>query len=186
MVTFRSGADGVVGSTAQEGQSLAQEVQQLRQALASQPLIEQAKGMLMAQHGCTADEAFDMLREASMRANRKLRDLAAAIVQSSTDGRSDPSQDRRHLRCRLVPNDPDRVAAADRRDQQAAAREAALGRREARVADLNEGNKGNDTIDSESACTYASIAPSLLVPGAPAERGPTIHGRPTSAITGAR
>ncbi len=60
----------------------ADEVQQLRQALASRPVIDQAKGMLMAQHGCSADEAFDMLRQASNRGNRKLREIALAIVET--------------------------------------------------------------------------------------------------------
>ena len=46
----------------------------------SQPVIEQAKGILMAESRCTADEAFDMLRRASQRQNTRVRDLAAQIV----------------------------------------------------------------------------------------------------------
>jgi AmiR/NasT family two-component response regulator len=34
------------------------EVQDLRAALKSRPVIDQAKGMLIAEHGCTPDEAF--------------------------------------------------------------------------------------------------------------------------------
>lgn len=48
--------------------------------LDSQPVIEQAKGILMAQVGCTPDEAFSMLRTASQRTNVRLRDLARDIV----------------------------------------------------------------------------------------------------------
>jgi AmiR/NasT family two-component response regulator len=33
------------------------------------PVIEQAKGILIAQTGCTPEEAFDMLRRASQRSN---------------------------------------------------------------------------------------------------------------------
>ena len=58
------------------------EKRHLRRALVSQPVIDQAKGMLMARHGCTADEAFQLLRQASMRQNRKIRDIACAIVEA--------------------------------------------------------------------------------------------------------
>jgi ANTAR domain len=45
------------------------------------PVIEQAKGILMAQQRCGADEAFDLLRRASQRANVKVSVLAAQIVE---------------------------------------------------------------------------------------------------------
>ena len=48
--------------------------------------IEQAKGILMATQRCTADEAFDLLRRASQRENRKLRDIAAELVRRTTEG----------------------------------------------------------------------------------------------------
>lgn len=48
--------------------------------LESQPTIEQAKGILMAQTGCDADQAFDVLRRASQRTNVTVRALAADIV----------------------------------------------------------------------------------------------------------
>ncbi|MGH9225969.1 MAG: ANTAR domain-containing protein [Acidimicrobiales bacterium] len=41
-----------------------------------------AKGILMQSESCTRDQAFDMLRRASQRENRKLRDLAEEIVES--------------------------------------------------------------------------------------------------------
>ena len=55
--------------------------------LDSQPVIEQAKGILIAQVGCTPDEAFTMLRAASQRTNVRIRDLARDIVDraASTD-----------------------------------------------------------------------------------------------------
>lgn len=45
------------------------------------PVIEQAKGILMAQHECGPDEAFDLLRRASQRFNVPVRDLAARLVR---------------------------------------------------------------------------------------------------------
>ena len=44
-------------------------------------MIEQAKGILMAQQRCGPDEAFDLLRRASQRANVKVSILAARIVE---------------------------------------------------------------------------------------------------------
>ena len=49
--------------------------------------IEQAKGILMATQRCTADEAFDLLRRASQRENRKLRDVASDLVRHTAEGR---------------------------------------------------------------------------------------------------
>jgi len=44
------------------------------------PVIEQAKGIIMAQSSCGEAEAFDILRRASQRYNVPVRDLAAQIV----------------------------------------------------------------------------------------------------------
>jgi GAF domain-containing protein len=59
---------------------------QMQEAMESRAVIEQAKGMLMAVHRCTPDDAFDMLVRASQSANRKLRDIAAAMVAGVVDG----------------------------------------------------------------------------------------------------
>jgi len=56
---------------------------QLEQALLSRDVIGQAKGVLMAREGFSADQAFDVLRRASQRSNRKLREVADEIVQST-------------------------------------------------------------------------------------------------------
>jgi len=45
------------------------------------PVIEQAKGILMAQYRCRPEEAFDLLRRASQRANVEVSILAAQIVE---------------------------------------------------------------------------------------------------------
>jgi hypothetical protein len=57
-----------------------QEAAQLKEAMASRAVIEQAKGMIMRDEGCTADEAFDVLRGSSSRSHVKLRDVAQALV----------------------------------------------------------------------------------------------------------
>ncbi|CCH32584.1 ANTAR domain-containing protein [Saccharothrix espanaensis DSM 44229] len=54
---------------------------QLRQALASRAVIDQAKGIVMAVHRVSADEAFAMLAARSQRENVKLRDLAERFLE---------------------------------------------------------------------------------------------------------
>jgi AmiR/NasT family two-component response regulator len=49
-------------------------------AMRTRAVIEQAKGILMSQRRCDATEAFNLLAAASQRSNRKLRDIAQAIV----------------------------------------------------------------------------------------------------------
>ena len=49
-------------------------------------MIEQAKGIIMAQQRCGSDEAFDLLRRASQRTNIKLHSLAAQIVEHVASG----------------------------------------------------------------------------------------------------
>jgi AmiR/NasT family two-component response regulator len=59
---------------------LAEEAANLRLAMESRAVIEQAKGVIMSQRRVTAEQAFEILREASMRYNRKLRDIAVGLV----------------------------------------------------------------------------------------------------------
>ena len=58
--------------------------QQLQEAMKSRAVIDQARGILMAQRRCDADEAFNMLVELSQRTNKKLRVIAQAIVDQAT------------------------------------------------------------------------------------------------------
>jgi len=62
------------------------EVQDLRAQLETRPVIDQAKGLLIAKHGCTSERAFQLLAEASQRENRKLRDIARAMVDGAQAG----------------------------------------------------------------------------------------------------
>ena len=52
----------------------------LKAALESRTVIDQAVGIIMGQNRCSQHEAFTMLRSASGRRNLKLRDLAGQIV----------------------------------------------------------------------------------------------------------
>jgi GAF domain-containing protein len=52
-------------------------------AMHSRAVIEQAKGVLMAQRHVRPDQAFEILRAASQRSNRKVREVAAAVVAST-------------------------------------------------------------------------------------------------------
>lgn len=80
----------------------------LEARMATMPVIEQAKGIIMAECGWTPDQAFDALRKASQRENIKLRDVAARVVANTarSDGLPRSSAARRAL--------PESGSAADR------------------------------------------------------------------------
>ena len=67
---------------------LGEQARNMRMAMDSRAVIEQAKGVLMAQRHVDAQQAFEILREASQRYNRKLRDIAQGIV-AGTQGNKD-------------------------------------------------------------------------------------------------
>jgi GAF domain-containing protein len=54
----------------------------LQAALDSRAVIDQAKGILMERHKLTPDQAFQLLAQASMNANRKLRNVADDLVRT--------------------------------------------------------------------------------------------------------
>ncbi|MEC4016970.1 ANTAR domain-containing response regulator [Streptomyces sp. H27-D2] len=62
------------------------EVDQLDTALRTRPVVDQACGILMYVLECDADAAFDILRRMSQRTNRKLSDLAQALVRTRGRG----------------------------------------------------------------------------------------------------
>jgi GAF domain-containing protein len=59
---------------------------QLTTAMASRAVIEQAKGIIMGRRRCTAEEAFAILTKTSQDSNRKVRDVAAALVAKAQHG----------------------------------------------------------------------------------------------------
>ncbi|MFE9960512.1 GAF and ANTAR domain-containing protein [Micromonospora sp. NPDC005299] len=58
--------------------------QHMQAAMRNRAVIEQAKGIIMAERRCTADQAFAILTKASQNRNTKLRDVAAALVARVT------------------------------------------------------------------------------------------------------
>ena len=56
---------------------------QMQAAMESRAVIEQAKGIIMGDRGCTADQAFEVLTRLSQQTNRKLRDVAATLVEAA-------------------------------------------------------------------------------------------------------
>ncbi len=70
-------ADGV--------QALRTELAQLRQAMETRPVIDQARGVLMASWRCTPHTAWQVLVDASQRTNTKLREIAV-LLTGSTQG----------------------------------------------------------------------------------------------------
>ncbi|WP_158609550.1 ANTAR domain-containing protein [Cellulomonas triticagri] len=52
----------------------------LKRAMASRTVIDQALGVIMAQNRCGPEEAFRILRSASQHRNQKMRDVAADLV----------------------------------------------------------------------------------------------------------
>jgi GAF domain-containing protein len=76
----------VVVANADAHHQLGEQARNMRVAMESRAVIEQAKGVLMAQRHVDAEQAFEILREASQRYNRKLRDIASGIVESTSEG----------------------------------------------------------------------------------------------------
>lgn len=70
----------LASSRYQEFQVLRQEVSDLQQALESRKLIERAKGILMRRLHLTEEDAFRRLQKRSQDENRKLRDVAGAVI----------------------------------------------------------------------------------------------------------
>jgi GAF domain-containing protein len=61
--------------------------QHMEAAMASRAIIEQAKGVIMGERRCTAEEAFAILNKVSQDSNVKVRDVAAALVARATTGK---------------------------------------------------------------------------------------------------
>jgi GAF domain-containing protein len=78
---FASTASGALALAVRQAEQ-ADLTAQLRAALASRAVIDQALGIIMAQERCTPGRAFEILRAASQNRNVKLRDVADSIVTS--------------------------------------------------------------------------------------------------------
>jgi AmiR/NasT family two-component response regulator len=62
--------------------ALTSEVENLKAALHNSRRIGIALGIIVERDRITIDQAFEVLREASQRTNRKLRDLADDVIES--------------------------------------------------------------------------------------------------------
>ena len=71
--------------------------EQLNEALSTSRQIGLAMGILMATHKVTENQAFDLLRIASMNTNRKLREIAVDVVQTGTLDVVSPPRDARSV-----------------------------------------------------------------------------------------
>jgi hypothetical protein len=76
-------AVGAVGDLLMRVADLRRENEQLRIALASRVVIEQAKGMLAERHQLAPEQTFEVLRRAARANGRRLHDLAEEVLRSS-------------------------------------------------------------------------------------------------------
>jgi len=72
----------VVVGNAEAAARAVQDAANMRRAMSSRAVIEQAKGILMERHKVTADQAFTLLTHASQQRNVKLRELAEELVST--------------------------------------------------------------------------------------------------------
>ncbi|MER5767893.1 ANTAR domain-containing protein [Streptomyces sp. NPDC001985] len=68
---------------AAEAEALRQEVAGLRRALSSHPVIDMARGVVMATASCTPEQAWQVLVTVSQHSNPKLREVARHLVEST-------------------------------------------------------------------------------------------------------
>ncbi|MER6678746.1 ANTAR domain-containing protein [Streptomyces sp. NPDC000983] len=75
---------------------LLEEREQLKHAMESRPVIDMARGVLIAGLACQPEEAWEILVTVSQHANIKLRDVAEAITSAAT-GKPMPEVLQEHL-----------------------------------------------------------------------------------------
>jgi two-component system, response regulator / RNA-binding antiterminator len=78
-----------LGNLERRNQEMASEIAQLRTALSSRLVIEQAKGIVMMQRRCGPDEAFERMRSSARGSRRPLREVAVQII-ATANGAHDP------------------------------------------------------------------------------------------------
>ncbi|MFD6959298.1 ANTAR domain-containing response regulator [Streptomyces venezuelae] len=89
VIAGRPDAAAALSAAQVEAEALRRENAQLQQALTSRPVIDQARGVLMAAGGCSAEQAWEVLVEISQRSNTKLRQVAEMVV-AGTSGERPP------------------------------------------------------------------------------------------------
>lgn len=83
-------AAGAAITNARRWQYCRDTTDQLRHALTSRSEIDQAKGVIRALQGCSAEEAFEVLKARSQQENIKLHTIAVQLLDSLSD-RAEPS-----------------------------------------------------------------------------------------------
>ncbi|WP_188194421.1 GAF and ANTAR domain-containing protein [Nonomuraea sp. SYSU D8015] len=85
-VAVRVTADhiGLLFRTALDAAHMRQVAAQLKEALTTRAIIDQALGIVMAQRRCTSHQAVEVLRQVSQDRNVKLHQVAATIVEKVT------------------------------------------------------------------------------------------------------
>jgi GAF domain-containing protein len=84
-----AGHAAVAAANAHLYETTAALAEQMKQAMASRAVIEQAKGIIMRDHTCTPDEAFDALVRLSQQLHLKLREVAQRLVDHTIAGPPD-------------------------------------------------------------------------------------------------
>ena len=64
-------------------QRMRAELEETKRALENRKVIDRAKGLLMRARGLTEDEAYALLRKTAMDQNKRLADVAAALVTAA-------------------------------------------------------------------------------------------------------
>ncbi|MFD6289085.1 ANTAR domain-containing protein [Streptomyces sp. NPDC060205] len=78
------------------GEQLLAETEQLRKALERRPIVDMARGVLMAAWSCTAEEAWQILVHVSQHSNIKVHDVAKALI-ATTQNEPLPAPIEEHL-----------------------------------------------------------------------------------------
>jgi hypothetical protein len=80
---FERSMMGLVQEQARRLQAMGYELETVRAALNERKVVERAKGLLMASRKLSEDEAYNMLRQTAMNQNRRLLDVAEAVLAMS-------------------------------------------------------------------------------------------------------
>ena len=62
---------------------LREELERARQALGERKVVERAKGILMKERGLSEDDAYTLLRKAAMSDNKRVVDIAQAVITAA-------------------------------------------------------------------------------------------------------
>ncbi|MFI1360196.1 ANTAR domain-containing protein [Streptomyces sp. NPDC020898] len=91
--------------------ALQTEVDQLKEAVTSHAVVDQAIGMMIALGRVTPDEGWEVLKEVSQHTNIKLRHIAETVLTWGRDGEM-PSEVRAELEDALDRHGPTRIPGA--------------------------------------------------------------------------